>query len=43
MATRLRQRMQQDIQIRNLSPSTINSYIYHVRCFAKYFGKSHRG
>jgi site-specific recombinase XerD len=40
MATPLRQRMQQDMQIRNLAPSTIDTYIYHVRCFAKYFGKS---
>jgi len=32
--------MIQDMQIRNLAPSTIDTYIYHVRCFAEHFGKS---
>jgi site-specific recombinase XerD len=32
--------MRQDMQIRNFSPSTIQTYLYHVRCFAQYFGKS---
>ena len=38
--TALRQRMIQDMQIRNLSPRTIECYIYHVACFAKHFGRS---
>ena len=38
--TPLRQRMTQDMQIRNLSPRTIECYTYHVGCFAKYFGHS---
>jgi hypothetical protein len=38
--TPLRQRMTQDMQIRNLSPRTIECYIYHVGCFAKHFGRS---
>jgi site-specific recombinase XerD len=38
--TPLRQRMIEDMQIRNLSPSTIKSYTYHVGCFAKYFNLS---
>ena len=36
----LRQRMTQDMQIRNLSPRTIECYTYHVGCFAKHFGRS---
>jgi integrase/recombinase XerD len=36
----LRQRMIQDMQIRNLSPRTVECYVYHVRCFAKHFGRS---
>jgi site-specific recombinase XerD len=32
--------MIQDLKIRNRKPSTIKAYIYHVRCFAEYFGKS---
>ena len=32
--------MQQDMQIRNLSPNTIKNYSYHVQCFAQHFGKS---
>jgi site-specific recombinase XerD len=38
--TPLRQRMTQDMQIRNLSPRTIECYTYHVACFAKHFGRS---
>ena len=38
--TALRQRMIQDMQIRNLSPRTIECYIYHVACFAEHFGRS---
>jgi site-specific recombinase XerD len=37
--TSLRQRMIEDMQIRNYSPRTIEVYTYHVRCFAKFFGK----
>jgi hypothetical protein len=40
LMTPLRQRMTEDMQIRNLSPSTIKSYTYHVGCFAKYFNLS---
>ncbi len=35
--TALRQRMIDDLRIRNLSPRTIESYVYRVRRFAKYF------
>lgn len=38
--TPLRQRMIEDMQIRNLSPRTIECYTYHVGCFAKHFGRS---
>jgi integrase/recombinase XerD len=38
--TPLRQRMIDDMQIRNLSPRTIECYTYHVGCFAKHFGRS---
>jgi len=38
--TPLRERMTQDMQIRNLSPRTIECYTYHVGCFAKHFGRS---
>ena len=38
--TPLRQRMTQDMQIRNLSPRTIECYTYHVGCFAKHFDRS---
>jgi len=38
--TTLRQRMIDDLQIRNYAQSTIQSYVYHVAKFAEYFGKS---
>src|SRR5258708_16691622 len=38
--TPLRQRMLEDMQLRNLTPHTQKNYIHHVACFAQYFGKS---
>ena len=38
--TELRQRMIQDMKIRNYSPKTIEAYTRHVACFAKHFGRS---
>jgi len=38
--TYLRQRMIEDMQIRNLSPNTQKRYLDHVAAFAKYFKKS---
>jgi integrase/recombinase XerD len=38
--TQLRQRMIEDMRIRNLSPRTIETYIYCVAAFAKYAGQS---
>lgn len=38
--TRLRQRFIDDLRIRNYAVSTIDSYTYHVACFAKFHGRS---
>ena len=38
--TPLRQRMIDDMQLRNLAASTQRQYIAYVAGFAKYFGKS---
>ena len=38
--TVLRQRMTQDMQVRNLSPHTQASYLQQVSLFARYFGTS---
>ena len=38
--TPLRQRMLEDLQIRNYSPSTVECYVRSVAEFAKHFGKS---
>ena len=38
--TALRQRMMEDLQIRNYAPSTVKAYIRGVADFAKHFGKS---
>ena len=37
--TTLRQRMLEDMQIRNLSPRTQNQYLVSVSAFAKHLGK----
>ena len=36
--TPLRQRMFQDMQLRNLTPETQRNYVHHVAGFARYFG-----
>jgi hypothetical protein len=38
--TALRQRMLEDLQVRNYAPTTISAYIRSVAEFAKHFGKS---
>src|SRR5438876_4687546 len=38
--TPLRQRMREDMQVRNLSPHTQRAYIEHVARFARHFGRS---
>jgi integrase/recombinase XerD len=38
--TPLRQRLIQDMQLRNLAPETIRGYVCYVARFAKYFGRS---
>ena len=38
--TKLRQSLKEDMQVRNLSPHTQDSYLRQVSQFARYFGKS---
>jgi integrase/recombinase XerD len=38
--TPLRQRIIEDMKIRNLSPDTIKAYVDRVAAFAKHFGRS---
>ena len=41
--TPLRQRMLEDMQVRNLSPHTQTSYVQHVSRFARHFQQSPAG
>ena len=41
--TPLRQRMLEDMQIRNLAPATQRAYVEHVSRFARHFGRSPAG
>ena len=38
--TPLRQRLIEDLKLRNLSPRTIECYVRHVKRFAEHFGRS---
>ena len=38
--TPLRQRLIEDLQLRNRSPRTIETYVRHVKAFAEHFGRS---
>jgi phosphomannomutase len=38
--TSLRQRMLEDMQIRNLAPATQRAYVEHVSRYARHFGRS---
>jgi len=40
MTTSLRQRMTEDMQVRNLSPLTQSSYVQQVSMFARHFNLS---
>jgi site-specific recombinase XerD len=40
MTTTVRQRLTEDMQVRNLSPHTLSSYIQQVSLFARHFNKS---
>ena len=41
--TALRQRMLEDMQIRNVAPATQRSYVEHVSRFARHVGRSPAG
>ena len=40
MATKLRQRMIEDMQVRNYAPNTVRAYVWQVVKFSRYFGRS---